>query len=72
MKNEFLNSLEDIGWLCSTHLKGKNSPVFNSFILSGNEDCPDKVELFKKQDPHYKSKPIAVYVSNKDGDLILQ
>jgi outer membrane protein OmpA-like peptidoglycan-associated protein len=38
----FLNSLEDIGWLLQTHLKGCNI-IFNSFILTGNEDCPDKV-----------------------------
>jgi hypothetical protein len=72
MKNEFLNSLEDIGWLISTHLKDKNSPIFNSFILHGNEDCPTKIELFKKQNPSYKTKPIATYISNEDGNLILK
>ena len=66
------NSLEDIGWLLSTHLKEKNPPVFNSFILHGNEDCPQKVELFKKQMPYCHSKPIAVYVTDEDGDLELQ
>ena len=69
MKELFLNHIDDIGWLLSTHLKGQNPPVFNSFIISGNEDCPDKVELFKKLMPHYRNKPIATYKANENGDL---
>jgi hypothetical protein len=68
-RKQFYNDLEDIAWLLITHLKGKNPPVFNSFMLTGNEDCPRKVELFKKQMPHYRSKPIAVYVANEEGNL---
>lgn len=63
----FLNSLEDIGWLLQTHLKGCNI-MFNSFILTGNEDCPDKVELFRQINPKASNKPKAIFIS-EEGDL---
>lgn len=68
MKTKLLNNLEDIGWLLQTHLKGCNI-LFNSFIITGNEDCPHKVELFDKLNPTIHSKPKSVFVSDKDGNL---
>jgi hypothetical protein len=68
MKIEFLNALEDIGWLQTTHLK-MFSLSFNSFIIYGNEDCPQKVEIFKRINPTVNSKPMCVFISDIDGNL---
>jgi len=70
MKTEFLNTLEDIAWLQTTHLK-MYAMTFNSFIIYGNEDCPQKVEIFKRVNPTINSKPLAVFVSDIDGNLKL-
>ena len=70
MKELFLNSIEDIGWLLSTHLKSSKM-VFNSFIIYGNEDCPEKVELFKRVMPTANSKPFATFVINEGLKLEL-
>jgi hypothetical protein len=70
MKAEFLNSINDIGWLQTTHLKQYHF-VFNSFIIYGNEDCPDKIELFKRLEPTINSKPFAVFLSDSEGNLYL-
>ena len=53
MKTTFMNSPEDILWLNSTHLKGRNPPLFRSFILYGNEDSPERLELFSRTDPDH-------------------
>lgn len=53
----------DIQWLKDTHLKGKYVyfAEFGSFIIYGNEDYPDRIELYKDFDPHYKTKPFKVF-----------
>ena len=63
MKCEFSNKEADIQWLKDTHLKGKYIyfPEFASFVIYGNEDCPDRIELYKDFDPHYKTKPFKVF-----------
>ena len=71
MKIQLLNDLEDIGWLLTTHLRNHHPPAFSSFLITGNKDCPDKIDLFKTTNPTISSKPIAVYISDKNGDLIL-
>lgn len=53
MKQTFLNSPEDILWLKSTHLKKRNPPPFRSFILYGNEDAPERLELFSSESPDW-------------------
>ena len=53
MKQVFLNDPSDVLWLLSTHLKGRYAPPFQSFILFGNEDAPEKVQLFASRDPDH-------------------
>jgi hypothetical protein len=69
---KLLNDIEDIAWLETTHLK-KHKEVhgkFNSFILYGNEDCPDRVELYKKKEPTINSKIFRAFLRNAEGELI--
>jgi hypothetical protein len=61
LKTAFYNTADDIDWLKCTHLSGKILPEFNSFIQHGNEDCPEKIELFSDANPHVKTKPCVVF-----------
>jgi len=69
MKSQFYNTIEDLRWILTTHLKDFPCLYFNSFIVYGNEDCPEKVELFKKLNPNYDAKPYATFVIGEDGKL---
>lgn len=56
MKIQFLNDPSDCDWLRDTALKGCPLPsgyVFNSFVIYGNEDCPERVDLYESADPLY-------------------
>jgi hypothetical protein len=57
----FFNEKEDVLWLRETCLKGIEVPEFKSFILFGNEDDPDKVELYEGVDPLYDDKPVYTF-----------
>jgi hypothetical protein len=60
----FLNGKEDVKWLKETHLKEFKGLKIGSFMLHGNEDCPEKLELFPVKMPRYDAKPSAVFVLN--------
>lgn len=63
---KFLNSVEDLKWLGEVHKV--STAGYACAILHGNEDAPDKVEVFARD--HYKCKP-TVYVADENGDLRL-
>jgi len=62
-----LDTKEDMEWLASTHCK--TARAYKLAILHGNEDSPDKIELFAKND--YRCKP-TVFVRGDEGDYILK
>jgi len=66
---QFLNTPDDCNWLRETHLSDQEPPTFRSFVMVGNEDCPDKVQLYAESDPLNRDTPVAVYESNDSGDL---
>lgn len=56
MKEQFLNSKEDCKWLRETHLKDKNLNnelpfEIKSFVIYGNEDCPDRILIYPTINP---------------------
>lgn len=52
MKQTMLNTPEDMDWLISVHMGNrKELKYFQSAVLYGNEDCPEKVELYADVDP---------------------
>ena len=53
------NDNEDCAWLLDTHLKSFTVPVFRSFVLHGNEDCPQTIELFESFNPLLGENPVA-------------
>ena len=63
-----LNEPEDVQWLLHAHLKGMNVAPFRSFILVGNEDCPESVFLYEDSDPLITDKArIVNLVSMKEA-----
>lgn len=64
----FYPNSEDLEWLRETHLRNVHStlpiPEFHSFVLTGNEDCPQSIRLYVQRHPRYTDSPIAVYVLN--------
>lgn len=66
MLQSFLNTKQDLIWLRDVHLKNVFylQLDFVSAILYGNEDCPDRVELFKKN--HWRCIP-KVYIRTENG-----
>lgn len=66
----FCNTTDDVRWLKDTALNGVTLPTefqdFKSFVISGNEDAPDIVELFLSDDPNIEDKHIRVTFPN-DG-----
>lgn len=65
MSVTYLETSGDLRWLRDVH----NIPdacLFAAAILYGNEDDPDKVELYR--DNHWKCVPV-VYQRNTDGIL---
>lgn len=67
MKQTLLQSAEDLEWLRDVHKVWVDACAVA--ILYGNEDCPERVELFAKD--HYTRRP-TVYVADESGVLRLQ
>lgn len=55
----FYNDNEDCAWLLDTALRGYEVPIFRSFVLHGNEDCPLTIELYDSVDPTIDDQPVA-------------
>lgn len=71
MRNLFTES-EDLDWLFTTHLP-KDAGMYRQSvvvtIVEGNEDAPERVELYDIDD--YRRPPMAVYAVNEGGNLEL-
>jgi hypothetical protein len=53
-------------WLWETHLKEFPHIRFGRFeyrsaSIFGNEDCPSRIELYRKLEPSYRNKPSVVF-----------
>ncbi len=57
----FLNGADDVQWLRDTHLKGLDLPAFAAFAFSGNEDCPERLALYREKDPLLTDEPLAYF-----------
>lgn len=69
MKLELLTTAEDCQWLRETHLKGFTLPSFASFMLRGNEDCPESVGLYKSAEPTIRDEYVAHFAADIEGNL---
>ena len=53
----FHNSPDDCQWLREVHLQDTQHRPFQSFVLHGNEDAPDTVDLYEPREPLATDKP---------------
>jgi hypothetical protein len=69
MAQSFFDQSTDLAWLANTHMQPFSEQVMASAcaILHGNEDAPEKVELFAVND--YRCMP-TVFVQNESGNLV--
>jgi hypothetical protein len=62
---------DDMPWLFSTHLKAYPQYRYaKSAVLTGNEDSPNKIELYDKLDPLVTDKPLASFNLSDDGAYV--
>ena len=60
-RKTFMNEPADCEWLLSTHLKRVlGVRPFASFLLVGNEDCPEAVHLYADADPLVSDESIYI------------
>lgn len=68
-KVRLLNDPIDVDWVRTTALKRLDPPVFKSFEIAGNEDCPDNVCVYAQHNPTVFDAPLVTYSRNKAGHL---
>jgi len=68
-RTTFCDDPEDVRWLRETHLRGLDAPEFQSFVMTGNEDAPEKVVLYAQPDPNIFDVPVRAFVQGEDGSL---
>lgn len=56
-------SYDSIAWIFSQHLKEADTGEFNYAVLTGNEDAPQRIELWRTE-PNYDTPPDRVWTSN--------
>lgn len=60
-RKTFLNEPADCAWLLATALKNvQGVRPFASFLLLGNEDCPEAVHLYADADPLVSDESILI------------
>jgi hypothetical protein len=58
MREQFYTGDADCTWLLDTALRGYTVPVFRSFLLDGNEDCPLRIRCYGSPQPRYNARPV--------------
>lgn len=68
---QFLNDEVSIAWLFETHLKIHEhfSKRTKSFIIVGNEDSPNFIELYEQKDPVFGTQPFQTFTPNEKGEF---
>lgn len=59
-------TFDSIAWAFEVHVKQPDTGEYNSAILHGNEDCPDKIEFWRAANPRYDAPPDYVYTCPED------
>lgn len=64
-KQTFLTGREDMKWLRDVHLT-KLGKSYKAAVIYGNEDWPDRIEVYKRAQPDYDD-PFVAYEPDEDG-----
>lgn len=54
----FYTGDDDCNWLLETALRGYTVPIFKSFTLEGNEDCPLRIRCYASSSPRHDAVPV--------------
>jgi len=63
----FYNEKDDWQWLLDTLLRNAEHGHFQSYIIYGNDDYPERVALFSKKEPFITDSPSEVWEPGIDG-----
>lgn len=66
-RQSFLDTPDDIEWLRDVHIPNLPANI-RSAIVYGNEDAPDRVEVYERAEPVVSDVPI-VYEADQRGEL---
>jgi hypothetical protein len=61
-----INTKEDMKWLRDTKLPGLDKK-FKSAVIFGNEDYPDKIDVYVKKDPLVTDTPVTFLPHGEEG-----
>lgn len=53
---------DSIAWAFSEHVQQPDNPRYNSAVLHGNQDCPEKIEFFTHKVLKVHHKPAFTWV----------
>jgi hypothetical protein len=56
-RSNFISGTEDMNWLRDVHLPGL-SKKFKSALIFGNEDSPDRIQVYHLEDPNVYDQPV--------------
>jgi predicted RNA-binding Zn-ribbon protein involved in translation (DUF1610 family) len=72
--SEFLNAPEDVQWLQDTALKllPQYHGKFQSFMLHGNEDAPERLVLYSDVNPLVSDVPVASLTMDFDNNIYVE
>jgi len=60
MAEQLLNTVEDMEWLLDVHVPNDLAISWKprAAVIHGNEDCPDQIDLYPRQEPLYTDTPL--------------
>jgi hypothetical protein len=64
-----LNTRDDMQWLADSALSGHEIPLDGSAILYGNEDSPDRVDVYASADPDV-TDPYRIFALDEAGEMV--
>ena len=48
---------DSVEWAMEVHAKKSDCGQFNSAVLHGNEDCPERIDFYRSAEPDYDDSP---------------
>lgn len=64
-RQALINTADDMRWLRDVHLP-RLSSKYKSAMIVGNEDYPDRIEIYERRDPRVSDVPV-IFEANAEG-----
>jgi hypothetical protein len=62
---------DSIAWALEVHAKREDTGEYESAMLFGNEDAPDRIDFYRECDPESTAVPAFVWRYQRDEDAKL-